>query len=465
MQKSSNVLIIGAGKAGKLLLDELKSPNYKEYIIQGFIDDDEEKFGTHIENIRVLGNTSQIPEIVEKEKIDLCIIAIPSIQRENLNRILNIIQRTKSNFMIVPPIFENLKINSIAKPRKIEVDDLLRTPTENVLTEKVMKKLQNNVFLITGAAGSIGSEICNQLASCSPKRIIGLDKAETPLFEISNSMKEDYTEVDFIPILCNIKEIESLQNIIETYKPDVIYHCAAFKHVGLMENFLLECVKNNIEGSINLINAAKRSDVERFVFVSTDKAVYPTSVMGMSKRIIEKYILSENDARTKFMIVRFGNVVESNGSVIPIFKKQIEKGGPILLTDERMERYFMTITEAAQLVIQASILGLGGELFVLDMGEPYKIKNIIDRLLQLYSLDKNDVEIKIIGKRKGEKLSEKLFYEFEGPTHSRHNRILKCQYENYSFPENFRQMVEEFSINVKDLNKEEIRENLENLVE
>lgn len=465
MQKSSNVLIIGAGKAGKLLLDELKSPNYKEYIIQGFIDDDEEKFGTHIENIRVLGNTSQIPEIVKKEKIDLCIIAIPSIQRENLNRILNIIQRTKSNFMIVPPIFEDLKINSIAKPRKIEVDDLLRSPTENVLTEKVMKKLQNNVFLITGAAGSIGSEICNQLASCSPKRIIGLDKAETPLFEISNSMKENYTEVDFIPILCNIKEKESLQNIIETYKPDVIYHCAAFKHVGLMENFPLECVKNNIEGSINLINASKRSDVERFVFVSTDKAVYPTSVMGMSKRIIEKFILSENDARTKFMIVRFGNVVESNGSVIPIFKKQIEKGGPILLTDERMERYFMTITEAAQLVIQASILGSGGELFVLDMGEPYKIKNIIDRLLQLYSLDKDDIEIRIIGKRKGEKLSEKLFYDFENPTLSLHKRILKCQYENDSVPENFRQMVEEFSINVKDLNKGEIGEKLEKLVE
>ena len=383
MQKSSNVLIIGAGKAGKLLLDELKSPNYKEYIIQGFIDDDEEKFGTHIENIRVLGNTSQIPEIVKKEKIDLCIIAIPSIQKENLNRILSIIQRTKSNFMIVPPIFENLKINSIAKPRKIEVDDLLRSPTENVLTEKAMRKLQNVIFLVTGAAGSIGSEICNQLASCSPKRIIGLDKAETPLFGISNSMKEDYTEVDFIPILCNIKEKESLQNIIETYKPDV----------------------------------------------------------------------------------RFGNVVESNGSVIPIFKKQIEKGGPILLTDERMERYFMTITEAAQLVIQASILGSGGELFVLDMGEPYKIKNIIDRLLQLYSLDKDDIEIKIIGKRKGEKLSEKLFYGFENPTHSQHKRILKCQYENYSVPENFRQMVEEFSINVKDLNKKEIREKLEKLVE
>ncbi len=464
MEKISKVLIIGAGKAGKLLLDELKNPEYRNYRILGFIDDDVKKIDTVIENIRVLGNTNQIPEIVKKGQVNLCIIAIPSIKGEKINRILNIIQKTQSDFMIVPPIFENLKINSIAKPRKIEVDDLLRSPTENVLTEKAMKKLQNNVFLVTGAAGSIGSEICNQLASCSPKRIIGLDKAETPLFEISNSMKEDYPDVDFVPILCNIKEKENLQDITNQSKPDIIYHCAAFKHVGLMENFPLECVKNNIEGSINLINAANKSKVERFVFVSTDKAVYPTSVMGMSKRIIEKYILSENDAYTKFMVVRFGNVIESNGSVIPIFKKQIEKGGPILLTDERMERYFMTIAEAAQLVIQASIFGSGGELFVLDMGEPYKIKNIIDRLLQLYSLDKDDIEIKIIGKRKGEKLSEKLFYEFEGPAHSQHNRILKCQYENYSFPENFRQIVEEFSINVKDLNKEEIRDNLENLV-
>ncbi|TET80665.1 MAG: polysaccharide biosynthesis protein, partial [Candidatus Heimdallarchaeota archaeon] len=355
MSQSSNVLIVGAGKAGLLLLAELNQPKYKKYQVVGFIDDDPEKLSTKIETLFVLGNTEQIPEIVEKFEIGLSIIAIPSATGKTITRIVDIIHQTSSSFMIVPPIFQNLKIDTISAPRKVSVKDLIRAPIENVLTEASMKEIENYTILITGAAGSIGSEICIQLAGCFPKQIIGLDVAETPLFELANQMNQNHKKTTFIPALANIRDKKRLSKIIRKYKPNIIYHCAAFKHVGMMEQFPHECVKNNIQGSINIIKIALEEKIERLVFVSTDKAVNPINVMGISKRIIEKYILAQNSKNTKFMIVRFGNVLESSGSAIPIFKKQIENGGPVLLTDERMERFFMTITEAAQLVVQASI--------------------------------------------------------------------------------------------------------------
>ncbi|MBY9001917.1 MAG: polysaccharide biosynthesis protein, partial [Candidatus Heimdallarchaeota archaeon] len=357
MTQTLNVIIIGAGKAGLLLLKELNQPRYKNYNVVGFIDDDEKKLGTTVENLEVLGSINQLPQIVEKYDIGLSIIAIPSAPGKTITRILDIIQSTNSNFMTVPPIFQNLKINTISSPRKISVKDLIRAPIENVLTEDSMREIKDYTILITGAAGSIGSEICYQLAGCSPARIIGLDAAETPLFELANTMEQKHKKVKFTPILANIQDADRLKEVIQKYNPSIIYHCAAFKHVGMMEAFPRECVKNNIQGSINVIQIALEENIERFVFVSTDKAVNPVNIMGSSKRIIEKYILNQKSADTKFMIVRFGNVLESNGSAIPIFQEQIENGGPVLITDERMERYFMTITEAAQLVIQASILG------------------------------------------------------------------------------------------------------------
>ncbi len=464
MSQSSNVLIIGAGKAGVLLLAELTQPRYKNYRVVGFIDDDPKKMGEKIENLDILGNTEQIPEIIKMFNIDLSIIAIPSAPGKTITRIVDIIYQTNSSFMIVPPIFQNLRINTISAPREISVHDLIRAPIENVLTEDSMKEIGNYTILITGAAGSIGSEICYQLAGCFPKKIIGLDVAETPLFELKNSMIQNYKDINFIPVLTNIRDEKRLSKIIRKYKPDIIYHCAAFKHVGMMELFPHECVKNNIQGSINLIKVALEEEIKKFVFVSTDKAVHPINVMGISKRIIEKYILAQTSTITKFMIVRFGNVLESSGSAIPIFKNQIENGGPVLLTDERMERFFMTITEAAQLVVQASILGQGGELFVLDMGKPYKMLDIIYRLFQIYGYDKEDIKIEIIGVRPGEKLTEELFHEFEKPELSQHSRIFICNIDNDETTSEYAEKVETFIEQTDRLNKDEITKKLNDLV-
>jgi len=465
MSQYSNVLIIGAGKAGLLLLTELKQPRYKNYNVIGFIDDNQNLMGTMVDGLEVLGNSNQIPEIVDKYNINLSIIAIPSAPGKTITRILEIIQQTSSSFMTVPPIFQNLRINTISAPREISVNDLIRAPIENVLTEESMKKLEEYTILITGAAGSIGSEICFQLAGCFPRQIIGLDVSETPLFELANTMNQKYEEINFTPILVNVSDKDKLSKVIKKYKPDIIYHCAAYKHVGMMEKFPQECVNNNIYGSINVIQLSIEEKIKRFVFVSTDKAVNPINVMGSSKRVLEKYILAQDSKETKFMIVRFGNVLESSGSAIPIFKKQIENGGPVLLTDEKMERFFMTLTEAAQLVIQASMLGKGGELFVLDMGEPYKMKDIIHRLFQIYGYDKEDIKIEIIGIRPGEKLSEELFHEFEKPELSQHDRIYVCSMDNNDLSESYIEKVNSFAEKADQMNKDEIKTKLAELVE
>lgn len=460
MEQKTNVCIIGAGVGGEYLLKEFNKQRYKKYNIVGFIDDDINKSNKVINKVPVLGTTEQIPSLVNKYNIDLFVIAIPSATGEVIQRITNIIRLTKVNFMIVPPIFRNLVINQIAYPREVDIDDLLRRPVVNVLTKESLQKLKDAIILISGVAGSIGSELCLQIASCSPKKIIGLDIAETPLFQINNDITNKFPNIKFEPILGSIQNRKKIKEVIEEHKPQIIYHCAAYKHVGLMENFPHECVSNNIYGSLNIIKEAITNKVNRFVFVSTDKAVNPTSIMGASKRIIEKYILSLASNSTKFMIVRFGNVLESNGSAIKIFKDQIQKGGPATITDLKMERYFMTITEAAQLVVQASILGKNGELMVLDMGEPYKIIEIIHRLIELYGFEIDSIPIKIIGKRKGEKLTEELFYEFENPRKSENERILYCNTNIIKDPEYFKNEVESFAINHLQMKKEEVIKNI-----
>lgn len=450
-----NVVVIGAGDAGKLLLKELKIPRYQNYNIVGFIDDDKKKIGTNINNVKVIDSIQKIQEVSLKYKVDLFIIAMPSVSGQDIQRIVDKIRITGKDFMIVPPLFQNLEINQITYPRKIDINDLLRRPIQNVLNEDSISKLQNSIILITGVAGSIGSELCVQLASCSPKKIIGLDIAETPLFNITNKIHNDFPKIKYIPILGNIQNRSKIKEVIHKYKPEIIYHCAAFKHVGLMESYPRECIDNNIIGSLNIIKEAILSKVHKFVFVSTDKAVNPVSVMGASKRIIEKYILAYESNITKFMIVRFGNVLESNGSAIKIFKDQIQKGGPITITDMEMERYFMTLIEASQLVIQASILGKGGELFILDMGEAYKIIDIINRLIELHDFNKETIPIKIIGRRKGEKLSEELFHPFEKLKTTEHSRILIGKSNLRIENDQYISKVEKFTKGHRDLSLEE----------
>ena len=444
MAISKITAIIGAGMAGELLLKELKFFKYENYKVIGFIDDDQNKIGEKIKSIQVLGSTHQISELTEKYRIELFIIAIPSAPGVTIQRIVKEIQKTKADFMIVPPLFQNLEINKISYPRKVDINDLIHRPIVNVLDKNSIKNLNNAVILITGVAGSIGSELCMQLASCNPNKIIGIDFSETQLFYITNDISQRFPNLNFIPELINIQDKEKLKKIFAKYSPEFVYHAAAYKHVGLMELFPHECVENNIIGSINVINEAIANSVKKFVFISTDKAVNPISTMGASKRIIEKYLLSLNKSSVKFIIVRFGNVLESNGSAINIFKRQIESRESITLTDKNMERYFMTIIEAAQLVIQASILGEGGELFVLEMGHPYKIIDIINKLIELSGYNKNSISVKIIGKKDGEKLREELFFDFEKPQKSKHERILVCKTDLFRKKDKYKEDIEVF---------------------
>jgi len=460
MTEKINTAIIGAGIAGRLLLKELKNPRYNKYKVVGFIDDNESLIGTTVQNVKVLDSTSHLVQIIEDYSVGLFIIAIPSASGVTIQKIVEKIQKTNIDFMIVPPIFQNLVINQISYPRKVDINDLLRRSIENVLTEESMKQLEDSIILITGVAGSIGAEICIQIASCSPKTIIGIDNAETPLFNITNKIKDRFPKINFIPILGNIQDSEKLTRIFKTYSPQIIFHCAAYKHVGLMESFPYECVSNNIVGSIEVIEQAKKSKAQRFVFVSTDKAVNPTCIMGASKRIVEKYILSLGKNSTKFMTVRFGNVLESNGSAITIFKEQIERGGPVTITDLEMERYFMTIIEAAQLVIQASILGEGGELFVLDMGMPYKIINIIHSMVDLFGFESGTIPIKVIGKRPGEKIKEELFYKNEHPSASAHERILVCKTNISEKSSIYKSKIDDFIINYYNMDLKQIKEEI-----
>lgn len=427
MDKKINTAIIGAGDAGKILARELHSPKNKRYKVICFFDDDVHKIGEKVEGLEVYGSIRTLTKVYKFLKLDLVIIALPSVDGKRIDEIVDILQSIGIDFMIVPPIFENLKINQISYPRKVDINDLIRRPTINVLDSQAMEVLSNSTIVITGVAGSIGSEVCKQLAGCSPKKIIGIDCAETPLFEINSTMEQTYSHIDFEPVLCDIKNITKLHDIFREHRPDIVYHCAAYKHVELMESFPKECVLNNVGGTLNVIDSALTFDTKRFIFVSTDKAVYPSCIMGASKRIMEKYILSLRSETTSFMIVRFANVLESNGSLVQIIKKQLHEGLPVTITDMRMERYFMTISEAAQLIIQSSILGKNNDLFVLDMGDPYKIIDIIHRLIKLHGFPVSSIPIKTIGIREGEKIKEELFYDFEKLTLSKHERIFVCK--------------------------------------
>ncbi|MHA1222537.1 MAG: polysaccharide biosynthesis protein [Candidatus Heimdallarchaeaceae archaeon] len=464
MGKTINVAIIGAGDAGKLLIKELKSPRYNNYKIVCFFDDNDAIKGKEVLGIKVVGKIADIQSMHDKLAIDLFIIAIPSAEGSKIKEIVDIITTTKKKFMIVPPIFDNLEINRISYPRQVDINDLIRRPIRNVLDEESMGILKDSIVFITGASGSIGSEICVQLAGSQPKKIIGIDIAETSLFNLINTMKDNFPDIEFIPILGNIRDKTKLEVIFKKYKPNIVYHCAAFKHVMLMEYFPEECVLNNIYGTLNVIEAAIKYKTDKFVFISTDKAVEPTSIMGASKRVMEKYILSLENKETAFMIVRFGNVLESNGSAIQIFKEQIKRGGPITITDPKMERYFMTISEAAQLVIQASILGKGNELFILDMGEPYKIMDIVKQMVKIYGYPEDSIPIRIIGIKQGEKLSEKLFYDFEKLTTSEHSKIFICKTSSTHNQEKYIQEVHNLIKSVKTNNKENIRQELFRLV-
>jgi FlaA1/EpsC-like NDP-sugar epimerase len=419
-------LIVGAGDAGEALLRELMRLKTEQFEVIGFIDDDPHKHKMSIHGIPVLGTTEQLPGICEKHKIEEVAIAMPSASHQQLRRVVQICQGTKVRFRMVPSITDiaSGKLN-VSQIRDVDIDDLLGREVVELDLEMIRNFLTDKVLLVTGAGGSIGSEMCRQVCQFKPKLLLLIEQAENPLFYIERELKDRFPDVPIKAIVRNITDRERIEQVFCKYKPQVVIHAAAHKHVPLMEDNPGEAIKNNIIGTMNISNAADTFGADDFVMISTDKAVNPTSIMGSSKRVAEMYIQDLNrTSKTHFVTVRFGNVLGSDGSVVPIFKKQIAAGGPITVTHPDMQRYFMTIPEASQLVLQAATLGKGGEIFVLDMGEPVKIVHLARELITLSGFRPDeDIEIVFTGTRPGEKLFEELSIEGEDMLPTSHPKI------------------------------------------
>lgn len=426
-EKPSNVLIVGAGSAGDIVIQELKNnPKLLKKPI-GIVDDDIKKQCRRMHNVPIIGMVKDIDTIVTKYDIDEIIIAIANISRKDKKNIIEVCKKTKCKLKTIPGIFEIIdgKVD-IKKIRDVQIEDLLGRDPVKVNLEEISGYLQNKVVLVTGGGGSIGSELCRQVSSLNPKQLIILDNYENNAYAIQQELVRKYgTSLNLITVIASIREEKRMDDIFKKYKPEVVFHAAAHKHVPLMEKSPSEAVKNNIFGTKNVAVLADKYKVKRFVLISTDKAVNPTNIMGATKRAAEMIIQTMNEkSETEFVAVRFGNVLGSNGSVIPLFKKQIEEGGPITITHPEITRYFMTIPEAVQLVIQAGAMTKGGEIFVLDMGEPVKIVDLAKNLIKLSGFEIDvDIFIEFTGLRPGEKLYEELLMSEEGLTDTSHEKI------------------------------------------
>lgn len=427
-KESSNggkrLLIIGAGEAGAALLKDIR--HHQEYVPVGFIDDNPAKQKLSISGCSVLGDRYQIPKIVDEYQVEEAIIAIPTLKAKEVKEFVELCRSSKCRVRILPSLNQLISGEvTVSQVRDVEVEDLLGRDPVEVDLEEMSSYLKGQVILVTGAGGSIGSELCRQIMRFSPKRLLLLDNNENNLYEIEIELKNQYNEKLIYPIVASIQDSIRIDEVFANFRPAIVFHAAAHKHVPLMELNPQEAVKNNIFGTKIVAEAADNYNCKRFVLISTDKAVNPTSVMGATKRIAEMIIQDLNRrSKTKYAAVRFGNVLGSNGSVIPLFKKQISQGGPVTVTHPEMVRFFMTIPEAVQLVIQAGAMGEGGEIFVLDMGEPVKIVDLASELIRLSGLEPGeDIEIKFIGIRPGEKLYEEVLTAEEGTKATKHRRI------------------------------------------
>ncbi len=421
---AKKILIVGAGSAGVVLLGEYER-NLSMGVVLGFVDDDQTKLHEHLQGVKILGTRKDIPRLVEEYEIAEIVLAIPSASGEVVRDILSYCEQTKAKIKVVPGLGKIISGEMEVKPRDVRPDDLLGRETVTIDTDKVRGYLNGKVVLVTGAGGSIGSEICRQVAGFGPKEIILFDHYENFVYFLTVEFKTKYPHLNVHTVIGSVRDIGLLKRVFSVYKPQVVFHAAAHKHVPLMEENPVAAVKNNIVGSYHMIYAASHYQVERFVLISTDKAVNPINVMGMSKRIAEIILQQKaQKSKTKFMAVRFGNVLGSAGSVVPLFKQQIENGGPITITHMDVKRYFMSITEAVMLVLQAGALGKGGELFILDMGEQIKVIEIAKNLIALsgLTLDK-DIKFEFVGLRPGEKLEEELLLNKEKDSVTQHDKI------------------------------------------
>lgn len=417
-EQEKKILVIGAGEAGNTIIREIRrDENFKSSRVVCAIDDDKRKKNSYISGVRVIGGSERILWAVQEYDVDEIIFAIPSATAEQCKRYFSICKETGCTLRTLPSIYDMLNGKAaVSMLRPVNISDLLgREPIETNL-EEVCGYLTDQTVLITGAAGSIGSELCRQVAKHGPKQLILLDIYENTTYFLENELRGMYPELNVVTLIGSVRDKARLDYLFASYRPDVVYHAAAHKHVPLMESSSHEAIKNNVFGTLNTVEAAHANGVSRFVMISTDKAVNPTNIMGASKRICEMIIQTyDKRSKTEFVAVRFGNVLGSNGSVIPIFQKQIAAGGPVTVTHPDIIRYFMTIPEAAALVIQAGAYAKGGEIFVLDMGEPVRIMDLAENMILLSGkLPYQDIEIKITGLRPGEKIREELLMDAEG---------------------------------------------------
>jgi FlaA1/EpsC-like NDP-sugar epimerase len=423
--EKKRTLIYGAGGAGRSLLVEIRQNGALPCQVVGFIDDNSAKAELEMHGVKVLCGGDALTATAQKHRIDTVLIAIPSASGEEMTRILRRCQDAGVSFKTVPALGEIIKSNSLAKQiRNVAVEDLLGRSPSRLDEQEISGKVQGKVVLVTGAGGSIGSELCRQIAQFGPKTIIGYEISENALFHLNLEMTEHFPGVTFYPEIGSVQNAERLADTLSFYRPSILYHAAAYKHVPMMEAHVFEALENNVFGTYETALAAAEHGLEDFVMISTDKAVRPTSIMGVTKRLAELAVNSLQNGGTRFVSVRFGNVLGSNGSVIPLFKKQIAAGGPVTVTHPEMQRYFMTIPEASQLVLQASSMGRGGEIFVLDMGKPVKIVDLARNLILLSGLRPDeDIRIEFTGIRPGEKLYEELHSFGESTLPTRHEKV------------------------------------------
>ncbi len=462
------LLIVGAGDTGDLILREIARTSEARYDVVGFLDDDERKWGGRIRGVEVLGPTEEIRKICQDEMVDEVLLAMPSAPQRKIRHLVELCQGMNLRFRTVPAVRDliegRVEVNQI---RPVDIEDLLGRDPVTLDTEAIGQYIHGKVVLVTGAGGSIGSEMCRQIARFQPKRLLLVERMENALFEIHRELLGLFPDLDIQPCVADIGDVHRIRALLAAERPAAIFHAAAHKHVPMMEWNPGEAVKNNILGTKCLADSARQTGVAKFVMISTDKAVNPTSVMGCSKRVAEMYVqqlAGASDGRTEFVTVRFGNVLGSSGSAIPIFKQQIALGGPVTVTHPEMVRYFMTIPEAAQLVLQAGAMGKGGEIFLLDMGEPVKIVQLAQDLITLSGLRPyEDIDIVFTGMRPGEKLFEELSITGEDTSRTAHPKIGI----NNKRPEDFNRVckcIDRLIAMMDTASAEAIREELKNTV-
>lgn len=461
--KHKNVMIIGAGWTGSMLAERLINDKNTLYNVKCLIDDNVKKIGSYIENIPIVGDRYTITNFVSKFQIEVIIIALPSVNKIEIRKIIEICKTTNCEIKCVPNIYEINELDiDITRIRNIAIEDLLgRSPV--VINNKSIKSyISNSIVVVTGAGGSIGSELVRQIAINKPKQLILIDIYENSLYDLEQELLSSFKFLNFEVLIASVRNEKRIQGILKKYNPDIVFHAAAHKHVPLMENSPNEAIKNNVFGTYNVAKASAENSVKKFILISTDKAVNPTNIMGASKRICEMIIqmLDSEYKNTDFAAVRFGNVLGSNGSVVPLFKKQILNGGPVTVTHPDVIRYFMTIPEAVSLVLQAGVYAHGGEIFVLDMGEPVKILDLAKNLIRLAGFTEEEIQIKFTGLRPGEKMYEELLMKEENMKTTDNDLIFienPIEFNDKNFRKNLKKLqiaANEDNLNIREIVKE-----------